>query len=73
MHTLKLPVAFIRDCIECECDVGRYKAGHLTASPDQLAELIDRAKSYSEGCADQAPSWLVRSAKVLLAAIDRQA
>ena len=73
MQTLKLPMAFIRDCIECECDVGQYKAGRLTASPDQLAELIDRAKFYSEGWADQAPGWLVRSAKVLLAAIDRQA
>jgi len=73
MRTLKLPMAFIRDCIECDCDVGRYKAGLLTASPDQLAELVDRAKFYSEGDVSDYPGWLVRSAKVLLAAIDRQA
>lgn len=67
---LKLPAAFIRDCIECECDVGRYLDGHLYADAEQLCELRNRAEFYADGGADLAGS-LIWPARALLRALDK--
>jgi len=71
MNTLKLPLAFIRDCIECECDVGQWDGKRITATPDQLAEIKDRARHYAEEGLDAAPPGLIRSAKATLATLER--
>lgn len=70
---LKLPPRFIEDCLECDCDVGDYAAGRLTATPAQLAELRSRAAHYAGEGTDAAPAGLVRAARALLAALDRVA
>lgn len=67
--TLKLPGRFIEDCIECDCDIGTYEKGRLTATPEQLAELRHRAEHYAHDGVDMAPPGLVPAAKRLLAAI----
>jgi hypothetical protein len=72
MHILKLPPRFIQDCLECDCDVGSYENGHLTATDDQLAELRSRAKFYADAYGpDAAPAGLKSAAKALLKALDR--
>jgi len=72
-HNLKLPPTFVRDCLECECDIGWYEKGWLSASNAQLAELKNRAELYAgEGAPDLAYPGLVRSARATLAAIERQ-
>ncbi len=44
--SIKMPPRFIQDCLECDCDVGDYRNGILTATPHQLAELKNRAEHY---------------------------
>jgi hypothetical protein len=69
---VKVPGRFIQDCYDCECDVGDYERGYLTATPEQLAELVSRAKHYAHGGTDQSERGLVASAKALLAALERE-
>lgn len=72
-HRLRLPPAFIRDCIECDCDVGEYEQGWLSATTDQLLELRDRAEYYAgPGAPDLQPRGLKGAAKALLKALARQ-
>jgi hypothetical protein len=73
--TQTYPVAFINDCLECECDVGEIvketaRTITLRQSPEQLAELRSRAKHYAYGGLDGAPLWMTRSARAVLAKID---
>ena len=72
-HCIKAPPAFIADCLDCECDVGEYANGHLTATDEQLAELRSRAKHYAYGGTDGAPLWMVPAARALLRAIEQVA
>lgn len=72
-HQIKLPPAFVTDCIECDCDVGEYVKPWLTANKEQLAELRSRADHYANGGVDDPSCFgLVRSAKATLAALDRE-
>jgi hypothetical protein len=74
MITLKLPPRFIRDCQECDCDIGDYdyKRGLLTATPTQIAELKNRAAYYADtNGPDLAPVGLKAAAKALIKALDR--
>lgn len=69
----KLPGGFIRDCEECGVDVGEYnpRLRSLTCTPDQLADLKDRAGHYAGGSLDAAPLWMRPAAKALLRAIEK--
>jgi hypothetical protein len=74
MITLRLPPRFIQDCLDCDCDVGDYSRGQLTASYIQLAELKNRAAYYADrNGPDAAPTGLKSAAKALLRALDRPA
>jgi len=66
---IKVPPRFIRDCLDSDCDVGTYERGHLIATHEQLAELINRAQHYAGDGVDMAPVGLVRSAKATLQAV----
>ncbi|CAB4145907.1 hypothetical protein UFOVP1518_48 [uncultured Caudovirales phage] len=71
---LKLPPAFIRDCLDSDCDVGSYQGGHLIAAPEQLATLRDRAEYYVHPDGPDAVGdggALKRSAASLLAALSK--
>jgi hypothetical protein len=63
---ITLPPAFVRDCIECDCDVGQWDGKRLSCTPEQLAELTDRAKHYAFDGLDDAPRGLVLSARATL-------
>ena len=67
---VKLPPAFIRDCIESDCDVGDYENGWLFATATQLAELRNRAEFYADPNGPDAPH-LKWPAKALLKALER--
>jgi hypothetical protein len=76
MIQIKLPPRFIRDCEECDCDIGDYDYGRrmLSATPMQLAELKNRAAYYADvNGPDAAPAGLKCAAKALLRALDRPA
>jgi len=68
---VRVPYRFIRDCFECDCDVGDYRGGHLIANHEQLAELVNRAKHYAGGGTDQSPRGLPGAARSLLEALKR--
>jgi hypothetical protein len=70
MQTILMPLVFVRDCVECECDIGQWDGRKLTASPDQLRELRARASHYAEGYVDACDSWLIRSAKAVVRKLD---
>lgn len=69
---IRLPGGFIRDCLECDCDVGEYASGHLTATAAQLAELRSRAYHYGYGGVDAAPGWMIPAARAVIRALDRE-
>jgi len=76
MTTLKLPSRFIRDCEECDCNIGDYdyRRRLLTATPTQLAQLKNRAAYYAHSNGpDLAPPGLKAAARALLKALDRPA
>jgi hypothetical protein len=63
----KLPPRFIRDCLECDVDVGETQGPFLLATPAQLAELRSRAEFYADANGpDAAPAGLKTAAKALL-------
>lgn len=67
-----LPGGFIRDCVECDCDIGDYADGVLSASAAQVQELRHRASQYVDPNApDAAPVGLKTAAHALLRALDR--
>lgn len=73
MYTIKMPPRFVEDCLECDCDVGSYANGKLTATAEQLAEIRSRAEYYT---AEHGPdaSWiggLKASARATLRALER--
>jgi hypothetical protein len=67
--SIKMPPRFINDCLECDVDVGEYNKGVLTATPEQLHQLIDRAVHYAGAHVDEAPAGLARAAQNALDAI----
>lgn len=69
---LRLPPAFIRDCIECCCDVGEYERGWLRAAPEQLDELRNRAEYYADTNGPDGAPYVRIAAKALLRALDRE-
>lgn len=71
LHTIKAPGGFIRDCLECDVDIGTYADGQLTATDEQLENLADRATHYATGSLDAAPLWMRPAARALLRAIER--
>lgn len=70
VRVVKLPARFIVDCIECDCDIGDFENGWLTATAEQFAELRDRAEYYLNPNGPEAP-WLKWPAKALLHALER--
>jgi len=71
----RLPYEFIRDCEECDVDIGDYANGYLIATSDQFENLKDRAKHYATGSLDAAPGRLIGAAKRLysrLKTLDRE-
>ena len=70
-----LPPQFVRDCIECDCDIGSvsfdYRGAHLDATPTQIAELADRARHYAYGGTDASPQGLEAAAMRCLRAMRR--
>ena len=70
MKTIPLTHVFVRDCVECECDIGEWDGRKLTASPDQLRELRGRASHYAEGYVDACDRWLIRSAQAVIRKLD---
>jgi hypothetical protein len=69
-----LPLRFIVDCIECDCDIGEVldwkgPGGRclLESTPEQYAELKNRAEYYvGPGSPDQCPAGLKQSARAVL-------
>lgn len=66
MKTIKLPYRFIEDCQECDVDVGTYASGRLTATPEQLDNLLQRARYYADDSMDACPAGLIRAAKTVV-------
>ncbi len=65
----KLPPHFIRDSLECGCDVGEWSGAFLKATPEQLHELRSRALYYVDPWGPDAVGdggVLKRSARALL-------
>ncbi|HVJ70554.1 MAG TPA: hypothetical protein VM531_03435 [Sphingomicrobium sp.] len=74
--TIGLPPKFIRDCQESDIDVGEYdfKRERLTATPEQLQELRNRAEFYCDPHGpDAASTGLKIAAKFLLNALNKKA
>ncbi len=72
INDLLLPPVFIRDSIECDCDIGTYVNGRLTATRLQIDELRNRAEFYaSTSGPDLAPRGLKAAAKGLLKALTK--
>lgn len=73
-HYYRLPSAFIRDCVECDVDVGFYDwEPKLLCDPthEQLHNLRDRAQSYvGRDAPDQCPPGLKVAAHALLRRMD---
>ena len=72
VRVLKLPPAFIRDCLDCDCDIGTYDFARreLTASVDQIDELRDRAEYYVDAHGpDASPPGLKVAARAVLKAL----
>jgi hypothetical protein len=70
LNILKLPEGFIRDCLECGCQIGTYGNGYLAATDEQLDELRDRAEHYAgDDAPDVIPRGLRASARNLLKAL----
>ena len=68
--SIKLPPVFIRDCIECDCDVGDYANGVLTATPEQFGELKSRAEFYIHPDGpDAVGGWIRTAARAVLKAL----
>ena len=71
-----LPPRFIRDCLECDCDIGDVTPiGHkmlVRATAEQYAELRNRAEYYVDQYGPDAGDGggLKRAAKALLRAMD---
>ncbi len=70
----RLPPVFIRDCQECDVDIGFYDEGPqllIGASYEQLSNLRDRAEHYvSRDGPDQCPPGLKTAARALLRRMD---
>lgn len=48
-YHIKLPFyTFLQDCYDCDCDIGEWENGTLTATQAQLDELVDRAQFYAD-------------------------
>lgn len=64
------PRAFIIDCLECGCDIGDEISRNsreitLLQTKEQLDELRSRADHYANDGLDDAPHWLVQSARAV--------
>ena len=69
--TFAVAPLFVRDCLECGCDVGRLDGRKLTATPEQIQELRDRATYYATEGLDAAPPSLIKSARTVLGQLDK--
>lgn len=66
---VKLPLyRFLQDCFDCDCDIGDWSEGVLTATREQFDELVDRTRFYAEDHWEpgECPPELRRSAKAML-------
>ena len=72
---IKMPPRFIQDCLDCDCKVGVYSNGILTCSPEQLAELKNRADHYADEWGPDVDDGgaLKRAAMAALKALNRAA
>lgn len=57
VHEMSLPAKFVRDCLECDCDVGEvvrdgFQTIRLRMTDGQRAELLSRAEHYADGGID---------------------
>jgi hypothetical protein len=68
--TILISNMFIRDCIECDCDIGEWDGRRLTASPEQLHELRSRAEHYAGEHVDACDYGLIRSARAVIKKLD---
>lgn len=70
-YIVRLPGAFILDCLECGCDVGMYgNNGVWVGNQKHLEELISRARFYADNGTDYKP--METAAKRLLKAMSRE-
>ena len=75
MHTLNLPRRFWDDhCdrLSPDCaEIERARHSVVTLTDQQLAELLDDARHYAEGWADEAPAGLIASARATVQRINQ--